>query len=170
MAVRRVHDEQVDPRLEQGGGLAGDVAVDPDRGGDAQSPAGVGVRGVEAGTQGPGKFELELGTATSHDHGSRIVELDPQLSYGALANHQLGSLKARGARAAWLLGVALAYTLLVVFSHIFRSPDGGPMFTAQLAPMLVLQATLLACIVGLVAAVIPARRAARMDPVQAIRA
>jgi len=69
-----------------------------------------------------------------------------------------------------LLGIVLAYGLLVVFSNIFRSPDGSPMFTAQLAPALALQATLLACVVGLLAAVIPARRAARMDPVQAIRA
>ena len=69
-----------------------------------------------------------------------------------------------------LLGILLAYGLLVVFSNIFRSPDGSPMFAAQLAPALALQATLLACIVGLLAAVIPARRAARMDPVQAIRA
>lgn len=69
-----------------------------------------------------------------------------------------------------LLGILLAYGLLVVFSNIFRAPDGGPMFTAQLAPALALQATLLACVVGVLAAVIPARRAARMDPVQAIRA
>jgi lipoprotein-releasing system permease protein len=69
-----------------------------------------------------------------------------------------------------LLGILLAYGLLVVFSNIFRAPDGGPMFTAQLAPALALQAALLACAVGVLAAVIPARRAARMDPVQAIRA
>lgn len=69
-----------------------------------------------------------------------------------------------------LLGVALAYGLLVFFSHVFKSPDGSPMFTAQLAPLLALQATVLACVVGVLAAAIPARRAARMDPVQAIRA
>lgn len=33
-------------------------------------------------TQGTGKFELELGTATSHVQGDRILELDPQLSFG----------------------------------------------------------------------------------------
>lgn len=68
------------------------------------------------------------------------------------------------------LGVALAYLLLVVFSHIFKSPDGSPLFAAQLEPLLVFQAAVIACGVGLLAAVIPARRAARMDPVQAIRA
>lgn len=68
-----------------------------------------------------------------------------------------------------VLGSALAYALLVVFSHIFKSPDGSAMFAAQLDPMLVVLASLVACGVGLAAAVIPARSAARMDPVQAIR-
>lgn len=68
------------------------------------------------------------------------------------------------------LGSALAYALLVVFSYIFKSPDGSPLFSAQLDPMLVVLASLVACGVGLAAAVIPARSAARMDPVQAIRA
>ncbi|MCF8168287.1 MAG: ABC transporter permease [Rhodoferax sp.] len=69
-----------------------------------------------------------------------------------------------------VLGSALAYGLLVLFSHIFKSPDGSAMFAAQLDPMLVLMASVVACGVGLVAAVVPARSAARMDPVQAIRA
>jgi lipoprotein-releasing system permease protein len=68
------------------------------------------------------------------------------------------------------LGAGLAWTLLVVFSHVFKSPDGSQMFTAQLDPLLVAMACVVACGVGLAAAVIPARRAARMDPVQAIRA
>ncbi|MFN3829797.1 MAG: ABC transporter permease [Tepidimonas ignava] len=68
------------------------------------------------------------------------------------------------------LGAALAYALLVVFSHVFKNPgDGGPLFNAELDPRLVLLAALVACVVGLLAALIPARRAARMDPVQAIR-
>ena len=69
-----------------------------------------------------------------------------------------------------LVGSALAYGLLVVFSHVFKSPDGSAMFVAQLDPMLVLLASVVACGVGLAAAAIPARSAARMDPVQAIRA
>jgi lipoprotein-releasing system permease protein len=68
------------------------------------------------------------------------------------------------------LGSALAYGLLVLFSHIFKSPDGSVLFAAQLDPMLVVMAGVVACGVGLAAAVVPARSAARMDPVQAIRA
>jgi lipoprotein-releasing system permease protein len=69
-----------------------------------------------------------------------------------------------------VLGSALAFGLLVVFSHVFKSPDGSSLFSAQLDPMLVLMASGVACVVGLAAAAIPARSAARMDPVQAIRA
>jgi lipoprotein-releasing system permease protein len=67
------------------------------------------------------------------------------------------------------LGSALAYALLVIFSHIFKSPDGSALFAAELDPLLVLLASVVACGVGLAAAVVPARSAARMDPVQAIR-
>jgi lipoprotein-releasing system permease protein len=68
------------------------------------------------------------------------------------------------------LGSALAYALLVVFSTVFKSPDGTAMFAPELDMKLVLLASLLACGVGLLAALVPARNAARMDPVQAIRA
>jgi lipoprotein-releasing system permease protein len=43
------------------------------------------------------------------------------------------------------------------------------MFAAELDPVLVLMASVVACGVGVVAAAVPARSAARMDPVQAIR-
>jgi lipoprotein-releasing system permease protein len=68
------------------------------------------------------------------------------------------------------LGAGLAYGLLVLFSHIFKSPDGSAMYSAQLDLALVLAASVLACAIGLLSAFMPARRAARMDPVQAIRA
>lgn len=68
-----------------------------------------------------------------------------------------------------VLGAMLAYALLVLFSHIFMSPDGSPLYTAQIEPLLVLMASVLATGVGVLAALMPARRAARMDPVQAIR-
>ncbi|WP_246100537.1 ABC transporter permease [Tepidimonas alkaliphilus] len=70
-----------------------------------------------------------------------------------------------------LLGTSLAYGLLAVFSRVFQNPNGpGALFQAELDPQLALQAALVACAVGLLAAWLPARRAARMDPVQAIRA
>jgi lipoprotein-releasing system permease protein len=69
-----------------------------------------------------------------------------------------------------LLGSALAWTLLNVFSRIYKSPDGSQLLLVDLDPALVIMACAMACLVGLVAALIPARRAARMDPVQAIRA
>ena len=68
------------------------------------------------------------------------------------------------------LGAVLAYGLLVLFSHIFKAPDGSAMYVAELDVTLMLAASVLACGVGVLAALMPARRAARMDPVQAIRA
>ncbi len=40
----------------------------------------------DTGTQGAGKFELELGFAQARDGGMRALEFGPQLSYGALDN------------------------------------------------------------------------------------
>jgi lipoprotein-releasing system permease protein len=68
------------------------------------------------------------------------------------------------------LGAVLAYGLLVLFSHIFSAPDGSAMYVAELDVTLMLAASVLASGVGVLAALMPARRAARMDPVQAIRA
>ena len=68
------------------------------------------------------------------------------------------------------LGAVLAYGLLVLFSHIFTAPDGSAMYVAELDVTLMLAASVLATGVGVLAALMPARRAARMDPVQAIRA
>jgi lipoprotein-releasing system permease protein len=66
-------------------------------------------------------------------------------------------------------GSGLAWMLLTVFSYIYKSPDGSPLFAAELDPNLVILASVVAMGVGLAAAALPARRAARMDPVQAIR-
>ncbi|RPH60368.1 MAG: ABC transporter permease, partial [Burkholderiales bacterium] len=67
------------------------------------------------------------------------------------------------------LGAALAAGLLQFFSRVYRNADGSALFTAQLDPTIVLWACAVAIVVGLAAAALPARRAARMDPVQAIR-
>lgn len=66
-------------------------------------------------------------------------------------------------------GTALAFGLLHLFSHIYKAPDGSQLFSAQLDPMLALAACGLATAVGVAAAALPARRASRLDPVQAIR-
>lgn len=68
-----------------------------------------------------------------------------------------------------LMGVSLAFGLLSLFAAVYKSPDGSMMFTAQLDPNLVIMASVVALFVGILAALLPARRAARMDPVQAIR-
>lgn len=68
-----------------------------------------------------------------------------------------------------VLGSMLAFTLLNVFSAIYRNADGQPLFAAELEPRFIAMAAVVATAVGLLSALIPARRAARMDPVQAIR-
>lgn len=65
-----------------------------------------------------------------------------------------------GSLAGGLLGSALVWT----FNHL-----GPGLFHIPVNPMLLLGTSLLATITGIIAAAIPARRAARMDPVQAIR-
>jgi lipoprotein-releasing system permease protein len=67
------------------------------------------------------------------------------------------------------LGAALAAGLMHLFSRIYRNADGSPLFVVDLDATIVLWACAIAIAVGLIAAALPARRAARMDPVQAIR-
>ena len=67
------------------------------------------------------------------------------------------------------LGAGLAAGLMHLFARIYRNADGSPLFVADLDATIVLWACAIAIAVGLAAAVLPARRAARMDPVQAIR-
>ena len=67
------------------------------------------------------------------------------------------------------LGSALSLGLLNFFARITRNADGTALLSPELDPGVVLSACALALVVGLLAAALPARRAARLDPVQAIR-
>jgi lipoprotein-releasing system permease protein len=67
------------------------------------------------------------------------------------------------------LGSALSFGLLNFFAKITRNADGTALVNGELEVSIVVSACVLAMVVGLLAAALPARRAARMDPVQAIR-
>lgn len=68
-----------------------------------------------------------------------------------------------------LFGSGLGVLLLRVFIRFMRNPDGSAMFPVTLTLALFVGPTALATIVGLLAAVAPARRAARLDPAEVIR-
>lgn len=68
-----------------------------------------------------------------------------------------------------LLGSLLAWSLLVLWQLLARNPDGTAMFVISVEPGLVLTAAGGASVVGILAALLPARRAAQLDPVVAIR-
>jgi lipoprotein-releasing system permease protein len=67
------------------------------------------------------------------------------------------------------LGSALGVAFAKIFETMTSNPDGLPRFPVQVDLALLVSATALATGVGLIAAVIPARRAARLDPATAIR-
>lgn len=68
-----------------------------------------------------------------------------------------------------LLGSGLAWCFLALWQAFARNPDGTPMFMIEVEPGLVLIAAAGATLVGVLAALMPARRAASLDPVVAIR-
>ncbi|MFS8069366.1 MAG: ABC transporter permease, partial [Byssovorax sp.] len=67
------------------------------------------------------------------------------------------------------IGSALGAGLAVSFANLARNADGSPIFPVDLSPALFLSAASIAVFTGLIAAVVPARRAARLDPASAIR-
>ena len=68
-----------------------------------------------------------------------------------------------------VLGSAAGYGLTFVMSNFIRSSDGARLFSARIDMELYLYTLLAAVVLGLVAAMMPAQRAARLDPAQAIR-
>lgn len=68
-----------------------------------------------------------------------------------------------------ILGSAMATGLLAVWRLVAKNPDGTPMFAVSVSSELYLWAAVIATLTGLAAAVTPALRAARLQPVEAIR-
>jgi lipoprotein-releasing system permease protein len=68
-----------------------------------------------------------------------------------------------------VLGALLGAWLLFLLSDLMRNSDGTRLFTPEIDPAIFGGAMLVAVASGLIAAVAPARRAAHMDPVAAIR-
>ncbi|WP_085316996.1 ABC transporter permease [Derxia lacustris] len=68
-----------------------------------------------------------------------------------------------------VVGSAIGAGALALWHQFARNADGTPIFALAIEPALFGSAALLATLVGLAAATTPALRAARLDPVQAIR-
>ena len=66
-------------------------------------------------------------------------------------------------------GSALAALWLALWERMLTNPDGTALFQVVFDPAIVLWSAAIATATGLLAAVTPARRAARLDPVVAIR-
>lgn len=67
------------------------------------------------------------------------------------------------------LGSVIGATLALFFSRIAQTPTGEPTFPVDLSPQRFLVAALVATVTGLLAAVAPASRAAKLDPAKVIR-
>ncbi len=68
-----------------------------------------------------------------------------------------------------VLGIVFAVAMIWLFTRFVRGTDGLPLFDISLAPALAVQVAIIATICSVLAAIAPARRAAAMDPAQAIR-
>jgi lipoprotein-releasing system permease protein len=68
-----------------------------------------------------------------------------------------------------VLGVLLASALIWAFASLVLGSDGLPLFNITLEPGLALRVAAIATVCGVLAALAPARRAAKLDPAQAIR-
>ncbi|MCC7541345.1 MAG: ABC transporter permease [Deltaproteobacteria bacterium] len=68
-----------------------------------------------------------------------------------------------------IVGSALGAAFSLFFERLATGPDGSPTFPVDLSPELFVGASALAIGIGLVSALLPARRASRLDPATAIR-
>jgi len=68
-----------------------------------------------------------------------------------------------------VLGLLLAVALIWAFTHFVKGSDGLPLFNSTLPWRVALNVALVASVYSVLAAIAPARRAAAMDPAQAIR-
>jgi len=68
-----------------------------------------------------------------------------------------------------LFGSLLAWIFLLLWRRVATNPDGTPLFIVVIEPSLFAIACAGAAVVGILAAAVPARRAARLDPAVAIR-
>ena len=67
-----------------------------------------------------------------------------------------------------VLGIVLAGGMILLFKTFVRGSDGLPLFDISLPPALAVQIAGIATLCSVLAAIAPARRAAAMDPAQAI--
>jgi lipoprotein-releasing system permease protein len=67
------------------------------------------------------------------------------------------------------MGSLMGAGLSIFFASMARNADGSPIFPVDLSPTLFLSAAAVALFTGLIAAVAPARRAAKLDPAVVIR-
>jgi lipoprotein-releasing system permease protein len=101
-------------------------------------------------------------------------------------SREIGIMRAVGTRASQILRIFLIQGLLVgligsvggvftgiglakLFESLTRNPDGTATLTFALSGILYVRTTLIATLVGLAAAALPARRASRLDPADVIR-
>ena len=68
-----------------------------------------------------------------------------------------------------VIGSAIGILALMLWQRYARNADGTPLFPLVIDPVLFTAALVLATVTGLVAALAPALRAARLDPAVAIR-
>lgn len=68
-----------------------------------------------------------------------------------------------------LFGSLIGIAAILAWNAFLKNPDGTPLFPLEMEPRLFIASAVLATLTGLAAAVLPALRGARLDPVVAIR-